>query len=155
MYQWKQVSKWMRIQKEFLTIVAIGDFGIVALCRAFATWQSHKWKIMFHCLAYWLPWTYTVVPTRPSAYCLEYLPFHCTAQCWVLSIFVRSTIIISISNKHEVTLTAFEKKIHAPHTFLPSTFIDFLDFFHPQRKFTQQRNSSGQKCQQEFVKSVH
>jgi len=36
-----------------------------------------------------------------------------------------------ISNKHEVTLTDFEKKIHPSHTFPPATFIDFLDFFHP------------------------
>ena len=36
-----------------------------------------------------------------------------------------------LSNKREVTLTDFEKKIHPPQTFPPSTFIDFLDFFHP------------------------
>ena len=36
-----------------------------------------------------------------------------------------------LSNKHEVMLTDFEKKIHHPCTFPPSTFIDFLDFFHP------------------------
>ena len=35
-----------------------------------------------------------------------------------------------LSNKSEVTLTDFEKKFHPPHTFPPSTFIDFLDFFH-------------------------
>ena len=32
----------------------------------------------------------------------------------------------------EVTLTDFEKRIHPPRTFPPSTFIDFLDFFRPQ-----------------------
>ena len=36
-----------------------------------------------------------------------------------------------LSNKREVTLTDFEKKIHLQRTFPPSTFIDFLDFFHP------------------------
>ena len=36
-----------------------------------------------------------------------------------------------LSNKRGVTLIDFEKKIHPPRTFLPSTFIDFLDFFHP------------------------
>ena len=36
-----------------------------------------------------------------------------------------------LSNKREVTLTDFERKIHPPRTFQPSTFIDFLDFFHP------------------------
>ena len=36
-----------------------------------------------------------------------------------------------LSNKREVMLTDFEKKIHPPPTFLPSTSIDFLDFFHP------------------------
>ena len=40
-------------------------------------------------------------------------------------------LIFLISNKREVTLTDFEKKIHPPRTFPPSTFIDFLDFFHP------------------------
>ena len=34
-----------------------------------------------------------------------------------------------LSNKREVTLTDFERKIHPPRTFQPSTFIDFLDFF--------------------------
>ena len=34
-------------------------------------------------------------------------------------------------NKCRVTLIDFEKKIHPPLTFPPSTFIDFLDFFHP------------------------
>ena len=29
------------------------------------------------------------------------------------------------------TLTDFENKFHPPRTFPPSTFIDFLDFFHP------------------------
>ena len=36
-----------------------------------------------------------------------------------------------LSNKRGVTLIDFEKKIHPPRTFPPSTFIDFLDFFHP------------------------
>ena len=36
-----------------------------------------------------------------------------------------------LSNKREVTLTDFEKKIHPPRTFPPSTIIDFLDFFPP------------------------
>ena len=36
-----------------------------------------------------------------------------------------------LSNKREVSLIDFGKKIHPPHTFPPSTFIDFLDFFHP------------------------
>ena len=36
-----------------------------------------------------------------------------------------------LSNKREGTLTDFGKKIHPPCTFPPSTFIDFLDLFHP------------------------
>ena len=36
-----------------------------------------------------------------------------------------------LSNKRGGTLIDFEKKIHPPRTFPPSTFIDFLDFFHP------------------------
>ena len=36
-----------------------------------------------------------------------------------------------LSNKRGVTLIDFEKKFHPPRTFPPSTFIDFLDFFHP------------------------
>jgi hypothetical protein len=36
-----------------------------------------------------------------------------------------------LSNKRGVTLIDFEKKIQPPRTFPPSTFIDFLDFFHP------------------------
>ena len=35
-----------------------------------------------------------------------------------------------LSNKREVTLTNFEK-FHPPQKNPPSTFIDFLDFFHP------------------------
>ena len=35
-----------------------------------------------------------------------------------------------LSNKREVTLTDFEK-FHPPQKNPPSTFIDFLDFFHP------------------------
>ena len=35
-----------------------------------------------------------------------------------------------LSNKRGVSLIEFEKKIHPPRTFPPSTFIDFLDFFH-------------------------
>ena len=36
-----------------------------------------------------------------------------------------------LSNKRGGTLIDFEKKIHPPRTFPPSTFIDFLDFFLP------------------------
>ena len=36
-----------------------------------------------------------------------------------------------LSNKRGVTLIDFENKIHPPRTFPPSTFIDFLDLFHP------------------------
>ena len=43
-------------------------------------------------------------------------------QCYVYSL---------LSNKREVRLIDLEKKIHPPSTFLPSTFINFLDFFHP------------------------
>ena len=36
-----------------------------------------------------------------------------------------------LSNKRGGTLIDFEKKIHPPRTFPPSTFMDFLNFFHP------------------------
>ena len=36
-----------------------------------------------------------------------------------------------LSNKRGGTFIDFEKKIHPPRTFPPSTIIDFLDFFHP------------------------
>ena len=42
-----------------------------------------------------------------------------------------SYVLSSLSNKRGVTLIDFEKKFHPPRTFPPSTFIDFLDFFHP------------------------
>ena len=35
-----------------------------------------------------------------------------------------------LSNKRDITLTDFEK-FHPPQKNPPSTFIDFLDFFHP------------------------
>ena len=37
-----------------------------------------------------------------------------------------------LSNKRGGKLIDFEKKFHPPRTFPPSTFIDFLDFFHPR-----------------------
>ena len=36
-----------------------------------------------------------------------------------------------LSNKRGVTLIDFEKKFHPPRTFPPSTFINFLELFHP------------------------
>ena len=43
----------------------------------------------------------------------------------------RVTQYSHLSNKGEVRLTDFEKKIHPPRAFPSSTFIDFLDLFHP------------------------
>ena len=44
---------------------------------------------------------------------------------------ITTNVYSHLSNKREVMLTDFEKKIYPPCTFSPSTFIDFLDFFHP------------------------
>ena len=41
-----------------------------------------------------------------------------------------SSTLISLINVESRQLI-LKKKIHPPHTFPPSTFIDFLDFFHP------------------------
>ena len=49
----------------------------------------------------------------------------CKASASTLSMYSH------LSNKREVTLTEFEKKIHPPCKFPSCTFIDLLDLFHP------------------------
>ena len=56
----------------------------------------------------------------------------------IYSVFVKFIVAIEcsimyshLSNKREIMLTDFEEKNHPPRTFPPSTFIGFLDFFHP------------------------
>ena len=59
--------------------------------------------------------------------------FHVTSRInCMLEITIQAKYVLSslFSNKREVTLTDFEK-FHLPQKNLPSTFIDFLDFFHP------------------------
>ena len=46
-------------------------------------------------------------------------------------LFVIATTCDSLINVESRLSTDFEKKIHPPRTFPPSTFIDFLNFFHP------------------------
>ena len=46
-------------------------------------------------------------------------------------IFLYLCTYFHLSNKREVTLTDFEKKILPSRIFQSSMFIDFLDFFHP------------------------